>query len=721
MISTLTYNLLSWIGQVVILASAGAILPLLLRVRYPKAQLVYCHMLIVACIVLPVIEPWVHPVIETQLPEASSQGQAPRVPITVRIVNRILQPQTTDSRIESPTTPLRKPLASHIYYAGRAETIAYMLAVGALLRLSWLLVGLWRIRRCRIDATPLYPIPESIQAATSITHTDAVFCLSSKISGPVMVGWLAPVVLLPESFLKLDDEAQCAVACHELLHVQRADWMVTLLEELAGAIFWFNPGVWMLLAQTRLAREELVDGETVRLTSAREPYMDALLAIARGHQTLDLAPAPLFLRRRHLTQRMHALLNDVSISMRRLVLSYGSISAMVALAGWSACVFFPLVGEPNLKAAFELEQQTREVIPAPTPSPNSPTKPTLVSVRPMPSIPLLNPTPNSNSNTYREVAVPFDAHEPVTGSIQDASDPSARAAALYLIERARANGLTHRQGTPSYQLDVNFTSTSGSGRVTETWLYGQRWRWTGTLGSYSVFRVPGPPSYGDPLGPVPMNIHMVRNAVFWAIFNVPNLSIRTAQVQWNGRPTTCALLSGVVAPADQTRLWEEEEYCVDNSTGAIQAHSIAPGVYTVYGYSRNQQFHGRIIPDRITIYTNGLQTLDADVSLADIGPKNPAELTATAEDMARGPASTVDGPGRFAVTVITPAVSGAIKPVIVHASVDGLGKVLDEELSATSDPSLSQSALDFVKSMTIPGGSGGQRQMYINVNFTPPQ
>src|SRR6202000_1172002 len=121
---------------------------------------------------------------------------------------------------------------------------------------------------------------------------------------------------------------------HELLHVQRADWMVTLLEEIVGAVLWFNPGVWMLLAQARLAREELVDAETVRLTSAREPYIDALLAIARGHQPLDLAPAPLFLRRRHLTQRMHGLLNDASVSIRRLVVSYGSISAMVAFAGW---------------------------------------------------------------------------------------------------------------------------------------------------------------------------------------------------------------------------------------------------------------------------------------------------------------------------------------------------------------------------------------------------
>jgi hypothetical protein len=271
-------------------------------------------------------------------------------------------------------------------------------------------------------------------------------------------------------------------------------------------------------------------------------------------------------------------------------------------------------------------------------------------------------------------------------------------------------------------LDVNFTSPSGSGRLTETWLNGQRWKWTGTLGGSSVMRVPGPGrSYGEPTGPVPASIHVLRNAVFWAIFNTANnAQLRVAPPQWSSKPVTCVLVSGVVAPPEQTRLWEEEEYCIDNATGSIQMHSLAPGVYTVYGYSRNLQFHGRVTPDRITIYTNGIQILEADVNLTDIGQVNPSELTATPELVAAGFATMIEGPGRFPLSVPSPAVSGAIKPVMVHASVDGMGKVMEAELVTTSDPSLSQSALDFVKSTTF-GASGMQRQMYLNVKFTPVQ
>src|SRR4029077_3957447 len=127
------------------------------------------------------------------------------------------------------------------------------------------------------------------------------------------------------------------------------DWLVTLLEELAGALLWFNPAAWWLLAQTRLAPGDLVDAEAIRLTSAREPYIQALLAIARSRPVLDLAPAPLFLRRRHLTQRMHALLKEVPVSGLRLLSSYAFIVALIAIAAWSSTLSFPLIGSPQVQ------------------------------------------------------------------------------------------------------------------------------------------------------------------------------------------------------------------------------------------------------------------------------------------------------------------------------------------------------------------------------------
>jgi hypothetical protein len=48
------------------------------------------------------------------------------------------------------------------------------------------------------DAAPSVSHPASAHAACAVTHADAVFCISHDAPGPVMLGWLAPVVLLPQ-------------------------------------------------------------------------------------------------------------------------------------------------------------------------------------------------------------------------------------------------------------------------------------------------------------------------------------------------------------------------------------------------------------------------------------------------------------------------------------------------------------------------------------------
>jgi hypothetical protein len=62
----------------------------------------------------------------------------------------------------------------------------------------------------------------------------------------------------------------------------------------------------------------------------------------------------------------------------------------------------------------------------------------------------------------------------------------------------------------------------------------------------------------------------------------------------------------------------------------------------------------------------------------------------------------------------------AAKPVIVHASVDGQGTVVAEELSIASDPALVQTALDLVKAKGFPP-NGNTREIYVEVRFVAQQ
>ena len=175
---------------------------------------------------------------------------------------------------------------------------------------------------------------------------EVVITVSASEIGPAAVGWLHRTILLPASFLSLEDEAQRAILCHEFLHILHNDWLTTVCEELIGACLWFHPAIWWLLSQTRLAREQLIDSEVVRLTGAREPYVEALLTVAGAYSDAGLMPAPSFFRS-HLAKRMLSLLVDRPVSRFRLLFSYISMTILLGSVAWIAVITFPLMALPQ--------------------------------------------------------------------------------------------------------------------------------------------------------------------------------------------------------------------------------------------------------------------------------------------------------------------------------------------------------------------------------------
>src|SRR5215472_13676367 len=51
-------NLLSWLAQVLVITTVGAVLPSIHRLRHPRIQLLYCHLVLAACILLPLVQPY---------------------------------------------------------------------------------------------------------------------------------------------------------------------------------------------------------------------------------------------------------------------------------------------------------------------------------------------------------------------------------------------------------------------------------------------------------------------------------------------------------------------------------------------------------------------------------------------------------------------------------------------------------------------------------------
>src|SRR6185437_7749860 len=469
---------------------AGAALPLIFRIRHPRLQLIWCHTVLALCFLMPFLQP----------------------------------------RVQT-SAPVR---------AGLSGWLPWTILAGAGVALLWMFVGLWRIRRCRIQSSPLYPIPDAMRAASAITNADAVFCLSDGAPGPVMFGWLSPVVLLPHAFLSLGEEAQCGIACHELLHVKRNDWLVTLIEEVAGAILWFNPGAWVLRSEARLAREQLVDAESVRLTEAHDSYIDALLPIARGHGWSDMAPAPLFLRRSHLTQRMQRLLSEhPDPGKPRVAFSYSATALLLLLTAWFAVSAWPMTVQ--ISAASHVASSSSGA--------SSPSAASVPRIVPAPQLEAAAVAPRASA-----VSTPpafSDPWEPVTGGIQSASTPEDRSAAMAVLSRARRNAIGHTPGESSFRFRANFTATDSngapvSGELTEIWINGKKWLWTISQGDFEHTRL----AYNGQLledhhtVSLPMRAHALRNQILWAAGTPgPRAEIRTAQTTWHQEPLTCILVS----------------------------------------------------------------------------------------------------------------------------------------------------------------------------------
>jgi hypothetical protein len=53
---------------------------------------------------------------------------------------------------------------------------------------------------------------------------------------------------------------------------------------------------------------------------------------------------------------------------------------------------------------------------------------------------------------------------------------------------------------------------------------------------------------------------------------------------------------------------------------------------------------------------------------------------------------------------------------MIHADVNGEGKVVEEELSDSGNPAVTQAAMDAVRNMSF-GLTRGKRQIYVNGSF----
>lgn len=109
-----------------------------------------------------------------------------------------------------------------------------------------------------------------IQRAVGLLH-------STRVQAPSVIGWLRPAILLPVGCMAGLSTLQVeAILAHELAHIRRHDYLVSLFQSLVETLLFYHPAVWWVSNQIRREREHCCDDLAVTVCGDRLAYAKAL-------------------------------------------------------------------------------------------------------------------------------------------------------------------------------------------------------------------------------------------------------------------------------------------------------------------------------------------------------------------------------------------------------------------------------------------------------------
>ena len=241
---------------------------------------------------------------------------------------------------------------------------------GVMLFCSLRLAGWLRIdsmRRRGVCAAPaewqrrLRTLADAVRVSRPVVLLES--CLASV---PLAIGYWRPVIPMPLGALAgLSVEQVEAILIHELAHIRRADYLVSLAQGLIEGLFFFHPAVWWISAVVRTEREYACDDVVVALRPDARVYAAALATLEQCRRpAVQLAAAA---NGGNLVRRIRRLLDEPAperASRRRTPALAGALvlvaGAATALLFWPAARSFAQA-TPPAEAAQAAREQDRDI------------------------------------------------------------------------------------------------------------------------------------------------------------------------------------------------------------------------------------------------------------------------------------------------------------------------------------------------------------------------
>jgi beta-lactamase regulating signal transducer with metallopeptidase domain len=207
-------------------------------------------------------------------------------------------------------TPLSLRALLLVVWAIGVAFVLLRLAVGTMI------VARLARRGARIDDGGWLSLAQRL-ANTLRIQRPLILLRGDRLGVPVTWGVVYPIVLLPEDADEWTEERRRYVLVHEMAHVKRLDALTQLLGQVALALFWFDPLVWIANRRLQLEREHACDDYVLRHGTQPSTYAADLLSMVQSlgtpaHRSAQPAFAALAMARRsEFEGRMLSILDPV--------------------------------------------------------------------------------------------------------------------------------------------------------------------------------------------------------------------------------------------------------------------------------------------------------------------------------------------------------------------------------------------------------------------------
>ncbi len=201
------------------------------------------------------------------------------------------------------------------------------------------LIGLWGIaylRRACASVTDAPTLSIAADCAAALRLLRLPLLCRADVSVPMTWGGRRPVIVLPSGSEGWPADRLRSVLLHEMAHVKRHDWTCHRLADLACAVYWFHPLVWLLARRLRAESEIACDDLVLSSGIAAPDYARHLLDIARALPPTSRPPHPAAIAMAQTPHIQRRILMVLDTTQRRT--SPHRFLTLAAVAGVAALV-----------------------------------------------------------------------------------------------------------------------------------------------------------------------------------------------------------------------------------------------------------------------------------------------------------------------------------------------------------------------------------------------